>query len=95
MRYHFIVNPVAGRGRVTTILDDVQTMLREHGFEVSRYVTKAAGDAGVHVATLGPDEVDRVVVVGGDGTLREVVNGMPPPLPWPIGIVPVGTANLV
>lgn len=95
MRFHFIVNPVAGRRRMTALLDEAQAMLREHGFEVDTYVTRCAGDAGAHVAALGPDEVDRIVVVGGDGTLREVVNGRPPPLPWPIGLVPVGTANLV
>lgn len=95
MHLHFIVNPVAGRGGTVPLLDEVEVMLREHGFEVSRYVTTGAGDAGRHIRELPEDAADRIVVVGGDGTLREVVNGRPAPLPWPIGLIPVGTANLV
>ena len=34
-------------------------------------------------------------MLGGDGTLREVVNAREGPLPWPVGIVPMGTANVV
>lgn len=95
MRFHFVVNPAAGRRMALPLVDSVTALLRAAGAETTRYVTQAAGDAAAHVATLADDHADRVVVVGGDGTLREVVNARPPPLPWPVGIVPMGTANLV
>lgn len=38
--------------------------------------------------------VDVVVVVGGDGTLREVLAALPSP-DLPVGLVPVGTANVM
>ncbi len=95
MRFHFIVNPVAGRGRALSVLDTVTEALRAQGVESTRFVTTQAGDARAHAAELAPDACDRLIVVGGDGTLREVVNGRDGPPPWPIGIMPFGTANLI
>lgn len=95
MRFHLIVNPVAGRNRAARLADDVAAHLARRGAAVGLYRTAAAGDAGAHAAGLAPDAADRVVVVGGDGTLREVVAARPLPLPWPVGLVPVGTANVV
>ena len=95
MRLHFVVNPVAGRGRALALADAVGKGLEAAGNQVSRHVTSGPGDGAAHVATLAPDALDRLVVVGGDGTLREVINGRPMPLPWPLGVVPMGTANIV
>jgi diacylglycerol kinase (ATP) len=94
MRYHFVVNPVAGRGTAVTLMRGVAEALRTAGMEVSSHVTTASGDAGRHVADLGEDATDRLIAVGGDGTLREVINGRRP-MPWPVGVIPMGTANLV
>jgi YegS/Rv2252/BmrU family lipid kinase len=69
--------------------------LERAGARVTTHATAGAGDARRHVAALGRDAVDRLVVVGGDGTLHEVVNARTAPFPWPLAIVPVGTANLV
>ena len=95
MHYHFIVNPVAGRSTSTPLAEAVAEGLTREGHEATLYVTEGAGYAARHVAALAPDAADRIVVVGGDGTLREVVGARPPPLPWPVGLVPMGTANLV
>lgn len=94
MRYHFIVNPIAGRTNALALMGAVADRLSAQGAACTHYVTEGAGDAATHVATLDADMFDRLVVVGGDGTLREVVNGRPPPIPWPVGVVPCGTANL-
>ena len=94
MRYHFVVNPVAGRGTSVTLMRGVAEALRAAGHEVSSHVTTAPGEAGPHVASIPADDIDRLVAVGGDGTLREVINGRHP-MPWPVGVIPMGTANLV
>jgi diacylglycerol kinase (ATP) len=94
MRIHFVVNPVAGRRRAVPVLDAVTKELEARGIATTRYATRGPGDAGVHVAGLEASALDRLVVVGGDGTLREVMNARPLPMPWPIGVVPMGTANL-
>ena len=95
MRFHFVINPAAGRGLAVPLGNAVMEHLREAGHEASSYVTTAAGDAVVHVRELPADACDRLVAIGGDGTLREVVNARGGPPPWPVGIVPMGTANVV
>jgi diacylglycerol kinase family enzyme len=95
MRVHLVANPTAGRGRVADRVRILGARLEDAGARVTTHWTARAGDARAHVATLAPDACDRLVVVGGDGTLHEVVNARPTPLPWPVAIVPVGTANLV
>ena len=95
MRFHIIVNPAAGRRSAADLLASVRTHLESRGATVEIYETKSAGDAGRHVGELAADACDRLILVGGDGTLAEVVNGRTGRLPWPIGLIPRGTANLV
>lgn len=95
MRFHLVINPTAGRGAAVTLARDLADVLRAEGHEAGEHVTTAAGCAAEHVATLDPDACDRLVVIGGDGTLREVVNARVGTPPWPVGIVPMGTANVV
>src|SRR5262245_4663041 len=84
----------AARVRVPALVEALARRLSAAGATATSRLTKAAGDAKAHVAGLSTDAADRLVIVGGDGTLHEAVNGRPPPLPWPVAIVPVGTANL-
>src|SRR5262245_64443775 len=95
MRVHIIANPTAGRGRTPRLVAALDAALRARGATVTTYLTAGTGDATTHARTLDPASIDRLAVVGGDGTLHEVVNGKPVPLPWPVAVVPVGTANLV
>ncbi|MCC7138457.1 MAG: hypothetical protein IT460_08545 [Planctomycetes bacterium] len=95
MRVHVIANPTAGRGRTPRLVAALVDALRAQGATATSYATTGPGDAAAHVAGLPDDAADRLVVVGGDGTLHEAVNGRAGPLPWPVAIVPVGTANLV
>jgi diacylglycerol kinase family enzyme len=95
MRFHFVVNPVAGRRLALPLVEAVRHALHGQGASTTQYVTTGPGDAATHVRDLEDEATDRLVVVGGDGTLREVVDARPTPLPWPVGLVPMGTANLV
>ena len=73
----------------------VVAALEARGHEASLYVTKAAGDGARHVAALSDDAYDVVALMGGDGTLSEVVNGRSGHVPWPLALLPMGTANVV
>jgi diacylglycerol kinase family enzyme len=95
MRVHLIVNPVAGRGRAAALADALVEALRAEGATATLYPAASPEDAVTHAAGLAADGLDRLVVMGGDGTLRNVVNARPLPLPWPVGLAPVGTANVV
>ena len=95
MRVHVVANPTAGRGRVPGLLDDLSGALAAAGVTSTLHRTTGPGDARAHLSGVDPAAFDRLVVVGGDGTLHEAVNARAAPLPWPVAIVPVGTANLV
>ncbi|HVG93023.1 MAG TPA: diacylglycerol kinase family protein [Planctomycetota bacterium] len=95
MKVHVIANPAAGRGRTKRLVEGLSRALGERGATVSVHWTTGAGDARAHVAALPDAAADRLAVVGGDGTLHEVVNARERPLPWPVALCPRGTANLV
>jgi YegS/Rv2252/BmrU family lipid kinase len=69
--------------------------VRAHWGEVELVLTTGPGHATA-LARGGAGQAERVIAVGGDGTVHEVANGLlssgvatPPPL----GVVPVGTGN--
>lgn len=88
-----IVNPTAGELRPMEIAEAARSHLGAAGWEVSMAVTRRAVHATEIAATLCAD-CERVVVVGGDGTLRETIEGLPPGGPA-VGLVPIGKANVV
>jgi diacylglycerol kinase (ATP) len=88
-----IVNPAAGGGRAARLVPWLRERLASRP-DVSLLVTRRAGDAERAAADAVADGRDRVVAVGGDGTVQEVVNGvMAADGPSVLGIVPVGTGN--
>jgi len=88
-----IVNPVAGAGRDRVVLRSLLARLRDMGRSVSVRTT-AGPDDGRRIASEVPDDAEAVIVVGGDGTVREVAEGLLG-RPVPMVIWPVGTENLV
>ena len=65
MRFHLVVNPVAGRNRAGPLADDLAERLRGAGATVKVVRTAGPGDAGRLVAALAPEATDRLVVVLG------------------------------
>lgn len=91
MRVTFIANPGAGRGRARALIDDIGGRARELGFEAALELTRGPGD-GVRLAREARARSDVVAIVGGDGTVHEVINGLMPD-PVPIVMLPVGSGN--
>lgn len=89
-RLCIIYNPTAGWRRQRRFRRTLAA-LRAHGGEVQVLETAHAGHAEEMARDL-PD-CDRVVVAGGDGTLNEVLNGLAG-RPVPLGLIPLGTANV-
>jgi len=89
-----IVNPAAGEGRTERLLPWLLPRLRLAGSGARLVETKAPGHArelALHAADVGHD---RVVVVGGDGTVQEVANGLlEADSGLSIGILPGGNGN--
>lgn len=93
MRITIIFNPIAGRGRLGSVVEDIVARLRASGCEVAVLRTAAAGDA-TSFANAVADGTRAVLAVGGDGTVREVVGGLAG-RSIPVVILPAGTENLV
>lgn len=92
-----IVNPTAGGGRAARLVPWLRERLATRP-DVRLVVTQRAGDAERLAGSAADDGHDRIVAVGGDGTVQEIVNGLVgggtengPEIA--IGIVPVGSGN--
>lgn len=84
-----IVNPRAGGGGDGGVRKGSLGPLRP----ARVVVTTGPGHARFLAAQAARDGAERIVVVGGDGTLHEVVNGLEPHAACALGIVPDGTGN--
>ena len=88
-----IVNPIAGRGRAEHAAGEIARALEGEGATVEIFHTRSKGAARARAAEIGP-ELERLIVVGGDGTVSEVLEGLAHH-DLPILIVPMGTANVM
>jgi diacylglycerol kinase (ATP) len=100
-RIAIIFNPVAGRRR-RLALEDVCDRLAARGWAVELKPTGARGDAerfARDIADLSTEaRPDLLAVAGGDGTIGEAINGLIAATslqPMSIGIIPMGTANVL
>lgn len=95
-RTRLIINPVAGRDTAPEHLPDINARLRSALGEVDIVMTIGSGDAERAAAQAAEDGYGRIVVVGGDGTLNEALNGAERAgrlEAVTFGIVPLGTGN--
>ncbi|MHB8969468.1 MAG: diacylglycerol/lipid kinase family protein [Pirellulaceae bacterium] len=95
-RVLFVVNPRGGARNGLAILKQVKPVFAEAGLALDVRVTEYAGHAREIVRTLPLQQYGRLGVVGGDGTIHEVVSGLMErgePAPIPLGLVPAGTGN--
>ncbi|MCL6633691.1 MAG: diacylglycerol kinase family lipid kinase [Alicyclobacillus herbarius] len=91
MKTLFLVNPAAGRGRGARHWRVMAHILRERAqFPFDVVFTQASGQPEA-CAREASQEYERIVVVGGDGTVNEVINGITNDVR--IGIIPCGTGN--
>ena len=94
--YLVVVNPASGRGRALARAEALRSALA--GLDTVEVVhTRGRGDASEAVARRGPD-FERIIAVGGDGTLNEVLGGLmsiggPASALPALGFLASGTAN--
>lgn len=89
-----VYNPVAGWRRVGRFRQTLAQLAR-HGCTVTERATTGPGDAETIAAAA--ENVDAVVVAGGDGTVNEALNGLMrrPDGVLPLAVIPLGTANVL
>ena len=92
-RLLLLLNPFAGQRRANRFLPEIIRMYNDRGYDCVTYVTGGPGDATQYLRQCTA-EFDRVVCVGGDGTLNETIAGIVDG-GWdcPVGYIPAGTTN--
>lgn len=93
MRIEIILNPAAGP-RGVRLAEDIMDVLRAAHHLVRLRGTRRRGDAEGLAREAVAQDVDRLVVAGGDGTIGEAVNGLAG-APLPLAVIPTGTANVL
>ena len=93
--YYFIVNYTGGGGKARKTWNRVHDLLKDKKIEYKAYVTKYPGHAGELAAKISEmdDEDIRLVVVGGDGSINEVLNGITDFERIRFGVIPTGSGN--
>jgi YegS/Rv2252/BmrU family lipid kinase len=97
--YYCIVNPSARSGKGKEIWKKLERRFKDSGLEFRAVFTKGPGHAtrladSITSAERDPSEYPlKIVVMGGDGTLNEVINGISDFDKTIVGYIPIGSSN--
>lgn len=95
MRYAFIINPAAGKGKAVKKLgEEIAKYCSENKIEYSVQITTAPGDAK-RFANEHAKKGDSVTIflAGGEGTVFEALNGVMGYDNVILAVIPIGSAN--
>ena len=93
MRSKLIVNPTSGAWNIQRELPAVLSHLEAQDWQTDLHLTGRAGEATELAWKARDENLDAVFVVGGDGTVNEVINGLAEG-PVAMGVLPGGTGNV-
>jgi YegS/Rv2252/BmrU family lipid kinase len=88
----YIVNPISGTGKKSTLQQLIKTKTAAAGFEFAIYPSVASGDYSYLIPIIKEQNFTDVVIAGGDGTINQAVNSLRK-LNVSFGIVPCGSGN--
>ena len=102
-RIRVFVNPNAGSGGGERVWARASQMFTDAGIIVDVIITRSVGEARANVAGTNPSvlhSLEGIIVVGGDGSLVEVVDGLLNRRDWKtyskslaLGVLPAGSGN--
>jgi len=95
-KFYLTVNPHGGRRKGPRVLRQVRPVLEAAGLDLEVIQTTCPGHARDLAHQLDFTGYEGLVVVGGDGTMHEVVNGLltrADRQAVPIGLIPAGSGN--
>ena len=92
MKYQIIFNPMARNRKSKKFLDQVCGRLDKEGLEYVVHSTESRGHAEKMAGELSKEHKE-IIVVGGDGTIHEVINGISNHSDVNLALIPAGTGN--
>lgn len=96
---HIFLNPASGKKKAWGIFQQVRTVWDKSHIQLTVSQTTSTNHARQIIQTLAIEKLDGLVIIGGDGTLYEVINGLMSRPDWerameiPIGTISAGTGN--
>lgn len=91
---HVIYNPASRSGNGKKVFAQAEQVLISENIQYKAYETTGPGSAKMYARDITSDEInDVIVVIGGDGTLNEVINGIKDYSKVTLGYVPSGSGG--
>ena len=90
--YHIILNPDAGKNKKRKVIERVKRVFETRGIAYQVHTGAEIGSVRSLASSLTEKEKTKLIVIGGDGTLHEALNGVHVEN-CEMGIIPAGTGN--
>lgn len=92
--FHIIFNPKSGTRKTLKVTEYIKTELEKAGNDVLLHPTEYKGHAKIITEEItSSNENTNIIVIGGDGTFSEVINGVKDFDKVTFGLIPCGTGN--
>ncbi|ASB87876.1 YegS/Rv2252/BmrU family lipid kinase [Bacillus sonorensis] len=94
--WYIIINPKAGRSSALRVWKSLQKELQKTNISYRSFMTQHPGHAEVlarQISTIQDDRLKRLLIIGGDGTIHEVLNGLISLQDIQLSVIPAGSAN--
>ncbi|MCC6840418.1 MAG: YegS/Rv2252/BmrU family lipid kinase [Flavobacteriales bacterium] len=92
MKAVVVINPRSGKGKAGSMREPVEQLARQLGAGLHVHMVQHPGDGTRFAQQAVANGADRVITIGGDGTLNAVAAGLEG-TGVPLGIVPMGSGN--
>lgn len=95
--YHIIINPMSRSGKGLKIWKkEVEPLLHEENVQYRSYFSREAGNISrimKEIINSATERPIRIIVLGGDGTVNEAVQGITDHADMILGYIPTGSSN--
>lgn len=91
--YHIIVNPQGGKGKSLKALKEVEDILNSNNIAHTVHHTEYQGHATKIARELSLVPDTKILMMGGDGSFNEILNGIEVFENVTLGFIPCGTGN--
>lgn len=94
--WYIIINPKAGNATAFRVWKSLQKDLQKANISYRSFMTQHPGHAEVlarQISTMQDDRLKRLLVIGGDGTVHEVLNGLVSLRDIQLSVIPSGLNN--
>ena len=89
----YLVNPVSGTAKKDLLIANIEKQTRSAGIAYEVAFTPASGNYTLYKERIAEEHFTDAVIIGGDGTVNQVVNSLRSVPGLQFGILPLGSGN--